>query len=117
MTGDREDRLREFGGHADALGAPVREEEKGGDGVGCWEVRQPVRNVEGGERNGLAGIGGMRGVGEVGERLAEEGVAAAGEVDGDGVVGGEGGGKSCVEGGEGCGDGGWRGFVELLKGC
>ena len=117
VAGDGEDRRRELGGHADALGAPVGEQEKRGDGVACREIGQFAGGVEGDEGNGFVWIGGMRGVGEVGERLAEEGVAAASEGDGDGIVGGKGGGKSCVEGGEGCGDGGWRSFIELLEGC
>ena len=116
VAGDGEDRGRELDRHADALSAPIGEEEKGGDGVGRGEVGQPAGNVEGRERNRLVRVDGMGWVCKIGERLAEEGVAATGEVDGDGVVRRESGGKSCVESGEGCGDRGWRGFVELLKG-
>lgn len=51
-----------------------------------------VGEIEGGERYRPVWIGGMRGVVEVGQGLAEEGIAATGQGDGDRVVGVESGG-------------------------
>jgi len=110
VAGDGEDGVRELGGRPEALRAPVGKEEKRGDGVSCWELRQNRSDVEGGEGDGLVRVGGMRGAGEVGQRLAKECVAAAGKGDRDGFVGGEDGRKSGVERGQGCGDDDGRRF-------
>jgi hypothetical protein len=87
---DAVERRKDLLGEADALGAPVREqEENGGVAVFAIDARGFVRGEERErKRNGR-------------EMSAQKGVLAAGFVDGNGVVGCESGRKSRVEFGYG----------------